>query len=1115
MNSLSKLSSNYLRALPATSSKQASEIGFTLLILAFFFASFSLTAQSTTRLLVPSGHVKDISQVVISPDGRLVASGSFDQSCKIYDLPTGRELLSLPTESNIRALSFSADSRYLAVAAYYRLYIIDIQQLKVVREIKTWQNYSLAYHPTQPYLYYTTRKDHNYNVDPPVEFWRLDSPTATPQSTGSYQQKGTSTLVTAAISFSSDQNQLLLALMDGNGVLLNLSTKSTQLLAGARTFLPNGNLFYASIANQQLTMAAKTLTGQKVWEKIVPASDLEPSLINAFVSRIGFLPAQELFYWVPKKGSMVTGNYRTGELGMRTMPDILGTVLAAGAGQQLVAATNAPYQLVHYSLPDLAVLKYIGEPTIRPYSINTAASLQQAGIIASRGKALLLTLGKPSIQITPVQKAVGGNTAALSPDGRFMVSANEFSDFLFWVDLSGDRIPRSIKLSFKNVRGLSFSADGRRLAVVGHNGAGVYDTQNKTWLFTKNLPAPDFYQEQFAFSADGQQLVLTQRGTDQGQAPKLINYHVATGQVNWEQPSLYFGQLAFTPDGQGLFAAQSVPFRLHQLDAKTGRSLTAKAVAGVELVGKYAYNTERQLLAITDAERKKIHLIDTRSASQTRTLQLSSPRSGDFAYLDFIGDDFLLTAGIDNRTHLWDARSGQLVGSLILYETNNDWALVTPDGRFDGSSGAIAKMSYAIGQKVIPLEQLYEGFFTPGLARQLLGRATSPTPPVIIDRIQEPPSISIRYHEGTRNLVVEDDEAIEQISTQAENATLQLTASAPGDRVTEIRLFHNGKLVSQGQRNLLVEDDVPTNNQKTFQVKLLPGENIFSAVAVNSQRTESAAARLQVNYSPVQQQTIAPAQGITLHLLTIGINQYKNPRYNLNYAAADAESFRAALVKGMMPITSQVKTYQLSDAQADRANIITILEQVQQAARPQDIFVFYYAGHGVMNEGAQKDFYLVPYDVTQLYGNDEALAQRGISAHEMKALAAKIAAQKQLYILDACQSAGALEALATRGAAEEKAIAQLARATGTHWLTSSGSEQFATEFDQLGHGVFTYALLQGLSGKADSGDGRVTVNELKAYLETQVPELTQQYRGLPQYPASYGFGQDFPLGVWR
>ncbi|MBL8012393.1 MAG: hypothetical protein JNN05_00960, partial [Candidatus Omnitrophica bacterium] len=74
--------------------------------------------------------------------------------------------------------------------------------------------------------------------------------------------------------------------------------------------------------------------------------------------------------------------------------------------------------------------------------------------------------------------------------------------------------------------------------------------------------------------------------------------------------------------------------------------------------------------------------------------------------------------------------------------------------------------------------------------------------------------------------------------------------------------------------------------------------------------------------------------------------------------------------------------------------------------------------------------------------------------------------------------------------------------------------QFAAEFKQLGHGVFTYALLKGLSGEGDGNkDGRITVKELEAYLNDRVPELTKKYRGTAQYPNSYARGQDFPIGV--
>jgi uncharacterized caspase-like protein len=56
-----------------------------------------------------------------------------------------------------------------------------------------------------------------------------------------------------------------------------------------------------------------------------------------------------------------------------------------------------------------------------------------------------------------------------------------------------------------------------------------------------------------------------------------------------------------------------------------------------------------------------------------------------------------------------------------------------------------------------------------------------------------------------------------------------------------------------------------------------------------------------------------------------------------------------------------------------------------------------------------------------------------------------------LIVLDACQAGGAVETFARRGAAEEKAMAQLARSTGVTILAASDTKQYATEFSQLGH----------------------------------------------------------------
>ena len=41
----------------------------------------------------------------------------------------------------------------------------------------------------------------------------------------------------------------------------------------------------------------------------------------------------------------------------------------------------------------------------------------------------------------------------------------------------------------------------------------------------------------------------------------------------------------------------------------------------------------------------------------------------------------------------------------------------------------------------------------------------------------------------------------------------------------------------------------------------------------------------------------------------------------------------------------------------------------------------------------------------------------------------------------------------------------------------------------------------------------MTVNGLKNFLQTQVPVLMKKYNGVEQYPASFGFGNDFPVEV--
>ena len=112
------------------------------------------------------------------------------------------------------------------------------------------------------------------------------------------------------------------------------------------------------------------------------------------------------------------------------------------------------------------------------------------------------------------------------------------------------------------------------------------------------------------------------------------------------------------------------------------------------------------------------------------------------------------------------------------------------------------------------------------------------------------PTVSILYSEGTRNLVVENE--FEQVVTTGKGTgVITVKADCPVDKVTEIRLYHNGKLTGT-TRNLVVEDDNAGQKSitRTFNVTLSAGDNVFSAVAVNSQRSESKQVFINAKYKP-------------------------------------------------------------------------------------------------------------------------------------------------------------------------------------------------------------------------------------------------------------------------
>ena len=483
---------------------------------------------------------------------------------------------------------------------------------------------------------------------------------------------------------------------------------------------------------------------------------------------------------------------------------------------------------------------------------------------------------------------------------------------------------------------------------------------------------------------------------------------------------------------------------------------------------------------------------------------------------------FLFSNTQEFKVKLWDLETKQLAATLYPIPATGDWAIVMPDGRFDASPQAQKDIYFVKGLNTFPLEILYEQFYTPKLLPRLLAGEQYAPIDADFDNLKKAPVVKISYEQKTRNLTVEDD-GTPSYTNITGLAQITVNARAENDRIDEIRLFHNGKIVNLATRGLFVTDDVTNTDSKNYTIILMPGQNTFRAIALNSQRTESKPDEISVNYQsgakPANKQPIATVgngiidavdKNATLYLVVVGINKYQNEKMSLNYALADATAFKDEIEKDTKTVLTNIKTWFVTDNAANKQGITDAFAEVQKIAKAQDVFVFYYAGHGVI--GKDKEFYLVPNDVSNLKNVQEELETKGISAKILQKYAVDIQAQKQLFILDACQSAGAFNEMLSADGDQQKSIAVVSRSTGTHWMAASGAQQYANEFSQLGHGAFTYVLLEALKGSA-AADKMITVNGLKNYLQQEVPELMKKYSGTLQYPASYGFGNDFPVEI--
>jgi hypothetical protein len=232
------------------------------------------------------------------------------------------------------------------------------------------------------------------------------------------------------------------------------------------------------------------------------------------------------------------------------------------------------------------------------------------------------------------------------------------------------------------------------------------------------------------------------------------------------------------------------------------------------------------------------------------------------------------------------------------------------------------------------------------------------------------------------------------------------------------------------------------------------------------------------------------------YVLAIGVNDYQDARIpKLHFAEQDARAVYGFFATSRKSPTAQDRVMLVAGKDATRNGILRAIREhlERKATRAEDTIVFYFGGHGFSDAD---DTYLAGCD-TQI----DSLPETGLSSATLREYWSKIRAGRKVLIMDACHAGGIEGTRGTRGVGgvkvgDESTSAQGTAATTTLVIAATGPNELSTEDTNLGHGVFTRVLLNGLSGEADDDkDGHVTGDELGSYLVREVPGVARSFGG--------------------
>ena len=491
--------------------------------------------------------------------------------------------------------------------------------------------------------------------------------------------------------------------------------------------------------------------------------------------------------------------------------------------------------------------------------------------------------------------------------------------------------------------------------------------------------------------------------------------------------------------------------------------------------------------------------------------------------LNTAADDRLVVAGFSDGTIRWyKASDGKELLAFFPHADRTHWVLWTPSGYYDASPGSEDIIGWQLNRggnkaaELIPSSRFRAIYYRPDVVQRVL------------ETLDE--EEAVRRSNAVRHKGVPKPRDISEMIYQLAPPVVELvtgglfgTVTIPSDAANvavRYKLWHIGReahtriLVRFNGRPVDADASAPPDDREAAVNVPIPkgAEGEISIVAAHEMGTSEAAV-LRIRREGGVGQTRKP----DLYLISCGIDHYRangvqNPLArgtkplqeapgkagsrspmsvfpNLQCAVADADEF-AALFAGQEGRTYRhVYPIPLADERATTAEIVRALNEVKAKSQPNDVVVFFFAGHGdfVPDPG----FMLLTYDTD--WGN---LAGTALSGTALSQLLAGIRGSV-VVLLDACHSGAVLAGERTVNAATGPGdlsglINQLSSTEqGIIVISSSDENESSLEDRAAKHGIFTRSVMEGFAGSA-AQDGRITCASLQKWVAKRVPELAKE-----------------------